>query len=52
MNRLILAQGATILAAVALGAIVGPQRAVGVALAAYLVLVGLGLARNGMWRLP
>ncbi len=52
MSRLILGQYLVGLAAIVLGAILGPQRAVGVALAAYIVIVALGMGRHGLWRLP
>lgn len=51
-DRLILAQYATVLLAVVAGAAVGPQRAVGVALVAFLAVVALGMGRHGLWRLP
>jgi hypothetical protein len=51
-DRLIIAQYGTIAAAVVAGAVVGPARAVGVALAAFVAVVALGIRRDGLGRLP
>ena len=51
-DRLILAQYGTVLAAAGIGAVVGPARAVGVALAAFVAVVALGIGRDGLGRLP
>lgn len=51
-RRLIAAQYAVIGLALVAGAILGPGRAVGVALAAFLIVVALGMGRGGLWRLP
>ncbi len=51
-DRLIIAQYGTVAAAVVTGAVVGPARAVGVAGMAFVIVVALGIGRDGLGRLP
>ena len=51
-DRLIIAQYGIVVLAVGIGAVVGPGRAVGVALAAFAAVVALGIVRDGLGRLP